>query len=193
MRLLTFLTTLVLVAQTPPSVFEIELWPGEGRPQFQAVATALAIRETPSMSATITRRLAVTKGQQIRFDETRFLTIESGEFEVLSATTLTGRSLGNTRFLSREAYYRGPFPFAEVPLKDGERIEYLQYRAEGTCFVRVGADVIDATPCPTQDERTFRVLGEPKTEWWIRIVVGGVPTGWVMVEQATIQVSGRSF
>ena len=69
-------------------VFEIELWPGEGRPQFQAVARELPIREIPSTSATIVRRLRVSRGQRIAFDETRYRTTESGQLQVLSTTSV---------------------------------------------------------------------------------------------------------
>jgi hypothetical protein len=73
-RARTFVAALVLFAQAPSGVFEIELWPGEGRPQFQAVANELAIHETPSSSARIVRRLTVAPGQDIAFDETRYRT-----------------------------------------------------------------------------------------------------------------------
>ena len=72
-------------------------------------------------------------------------------------------------------------------------IEYLQYRAEGTCFVRIGDRVVDADPCPAQNHQAFRMLNKPKTEWWIRVVVGRVPVGWVIVDGKAIKQSGRTF
>jgi hypothetical protein len=192
-RLLSFLAALALFAQAPSSVFEIELWPGEGRPQFQAVTTELGIREMPSTSARIARRLRVSSGQPITFDETRYRTTESGRLQVLSATSVTGRVLGTIRELTRDAYYRGQFPRQTVACKEGDVIGYLQYRAEGTCFVQVADQVVDADPCPAQDDRNFRVVTEPSTEWWIRVVLDRVPVGWVMVDGKTVKQSGRSF
>ncbi len=135
----------------------------------------------------------MTRGQQVAFDDTRYRTIEPGRLEALAPVNIAGRVLGTTRLLSRDAYYKGRFPERTVAVKRGDVIEYLQDRAEGTCFVRVADQVIDADPCPAQDGRTFRALNQPKTEWWIRLVVAGRPAGWVMVGEATVKESGRSF
>jgi hypothetical protein len=192
-RALTFIAALVLSAQAASGVFEIELWPGEGRPQFQAVANELAIHETPSSSARIVRRLTVTEGQNIAFDETRYRTTESGHLQVRAATQITGRVLGPIRSLTRDAYYNGRFPRQAVACKQGDVLEYLQYRAEGTCFVRLGDQVVDASPCPAQDDGTFRVATKPKTEWWIRVIVDRAPIGWAIVDGKGIEQNGRTF
>ena len=91
-------------------MFGIKWSPGEGRPRFEAVATELVMREAPLLSAKIVRRLAVTSGQQVAFDETRYRTNESGRLEAVAAGDITGRVLGRTRRLSRDAYYKGRFP-----------------------------------------------------------------------------------
>jgi len=145
-RAVSFVAALGLFAQAPSGAFEIELWPGEGRPQFQAVANELAIHATPSSSAKIVRRLGVAPGQDIAFDETRYRTTESGQLLVLAATHITGRVLGPTRSLTRDAYYSGEFPRQAVACRQGDVVEYLQYRAEGTCFVRVGGQSWTPTP-----------------------------------------------
>lgn len=187
------LAALALVAQSAGGVFEIELWPGEGRPEFRAVANELAVRDHPATSARIVRRIGVKSGQRVRFDETRYRTIESGRLQVLAAGTITGRLLGQMRQLTRDAYYRGRFPREVVALKKGDVLEYLQDRAEGTCFVRAADQVIDADPCPAEDDRAVRVVTRPKTEWWIRIVVDSVPVGWVLVDDKSLKLTDRSF
>jgi hypothetical protein len=191
--LLSLLVAVALFAQTTNSVFEIELWPGEGRPRFEAVAGELAIREAPSLSAKVVRRLPVTKGQQVAFDETLYRTIEAGHLEAVAVVNISGRVLGTTRLVTRDAYYKGQFPERAVTVKAGDVVEYLQYRAEGTCFVRVADQVIDADPCPAEDARAFRVMSQAKTEWWIRLVSDRVPLGWVVVDGTTVKESGRSF
>ena len=191
--LLRGLAILTLLGQAPTAVFEIELWPGEGRPRFQAVAKELVVREMPSASARIVRRLGVTRGQNIAFDQTRFRTTEAGQLLVLSGVNVTGRVIGTIRLLTRDAYYKGQFARQSIALKEGDVVAYLQYRAEGTCFVRVVDQVIDADPCPAEDARAFRVVTQPKTEWWIRIVKDRAPLGWVMVDEKTVKQSGRSF
>jgi hypothetical protein len=192
-RLLSFLAALALFTQAPSGVFETELWPGDGRPHFQAVTTELAIREMPSTSAGIVRQLRVSIGQQLAFDETRYRTTETGHLQVLSATNVTGRVLGSIRVLTRDAYYNGQFPLETLACKEGDVIEYLQYLAEGTCFVQIADQVVDADPCPAQDDQAFRTIAQPKTEWWIRVVLDGVPVGWVMVDGRTVKQSGRTF
>ena len=73
-------------------------------------------------------------------------------------------------------------------------IEYLQYRAEGTCFIRVGKTVIDADPCPAVDKSKARVEVEPRTEWWIRVVLpGGAPKGWVDAHDSALKLVTREF
>jgi hypothetical protein len=87
----------------------------------------------------------------------------------------------------------GQFPRETIDLKKGDVIDYLQYRAEGTCFIRIADQVVDADPCPAQDDRTFRVVNQPATEWWIRVVLNRDPVGWVMVDEKTVKRSGRSY
>ena len=194
MPLLSCLALIAAFAQTPPSasVFETEMWPGEGRPQFQAVSHEIVIRDAPSKQSKVLRRLPVKRGQRIDFDNTRFRTIEPGRIEALSATRVSGRVLGRTQRLTQDEYYKGKFPHDVIALKAGDQFDYLQYRAEGTCFVRIVDRTVDAQPCPDQDRRRFRVISQPKTEWWIHVLVHGQSLGWVLVEGGTIEVNGRS-
>jgi len=182
---------LIMLAQSmPETAFEVDLWPGEGRPVFAASAARLQLREAPAESAGVAATWTGRIGQVLAFDDTRYRTVEVGRFVVLSPTTLTGRRLGDTRRLSREDYYSGTFGPARVSLRAGDQVEYLQYRAEGTCFVRVGAAAIEADPCPNQDQRRFRLEAEPKTEWWIHVVQGDV-CGWLLVADGTVRVIRR--
>ncbi len=193
MRLLACLAAVAAFAQAPSApVFETETWPGEGRPQFQAVTHEIVIREMPSSESKVIKRLPVKKGQRIAFDSTRFRTVQPGRIEALSATSVSGRVLGNTRLLTRDEYYKGQFPRDAIAVNAGDGFGYLQYRAEGTCFVRIAERTIDAKPCPIHDTRTFRVISEPKTEWWIRVLVDGEPIGWLLFEDKVLRVSGRS-
>jgi hypothetical protein len=175
------------------SVFEVELWPGEGRPVFVAVGSQLSIRELPSDSSSITSTLAVSPGQKLAFDETRYITTTPGRFRVLEPTSVTGRLLGDLRRLSRADYYSGKFDRGSVSVVAGSDIEYLQYRAEGTCFVRVVGQAIDADPCPTQEATKFRLDAQPIVEWWIRVVSDSAGAGWLHVSETTVKVSNREF
>jgi hypothetical protein len=192
-RGLSFFVALALFAQAPSGVFEIELWPDEGRPRFQVDTNDLAVRVSPSSSARIVHRLRGSRGHNIAFDQTRYRTTESGRLQVLATSTVSGRVLGPIHSLTRDAYYKGQFPEHVVACQKGDVIEFLQHRAEGTCFVRVADQVIDADPCPVGDNRAFRLMTEPKIEWWIRVILDRVPVGWVIVDEKTVKQNGRSF
>jgi hypothetical protein len=99
--------------------------------------------------------------------------------------------LGSIRRLSREDYYHGQFADANVAVSVGKEIEYLQYRAEGACFVRIDKEVIDADPCPAQDEEHFRAGPEPVVEWWIHLT--GTHVGWIEVTEDTLTQASREF
>ena len=109
----------------------------------------------------------------------------------MASTRITGRKLGEVSRLVRSDYYSGKFGPASVAVLAGESIEYLQYRAEGTCFVRIAGSVIDADPCPTQKEGEFRLEAQPSVEWWIHIIVDGKVRGWLLVTEAAAKVVDR--
>ena len=72
----------------------------------------------------------------------------------------------------------------------GDTFDYLQYRSEGTCFVRVAGKTMDAELCPTE-RKEFRLDARPTTEWWIHLTVNGKPAGWLLVTDATVKDVGR--
>jgi hypothetical protein len=192
--LLSMLIAMALSRQpAPEAAFEVDLWPGEGRPVFAAAAQPLRLHEHPSASSRVVESMRVRPAQRLTFDETRYLTTKPGRFLVLAPTTITGRTLGDVRRLARSDYYSGKFGPASVAVRAGDRIEYLQYRAEGTCFVRTGGAVIDADPCPTGKAAEYRLEAKPVTEWWIHLVEDGRPRGWLLVTDATAKVIDRTF
>jgi hypothetical protein len=181
---------LVVFAQPTPSIFEVDLWPEEGRPVFAASATTLPLRETPTDAAAVAATWTGRVGQTLPFDDTRYRTTRAGRFIVLLATTISGRQLGDAKRLSRADYYAGKYERVRLDLRQGDAVEYLQYRAEGSCFVRVAAVVIEADRCPNQQPRVFRLESEPKTELWIRVVHADA-AGWLLVTDATARIVRR--
>lgn len=180
-------------AQGPAAPFEVGLWPGEGRPVFEAVATELPLREQPSATVPIVERLRVTKGHKVEFGQTVYRTLTPGRLRVLTETRLLGRRLGTLSRLSKDDYYSGKFSRGELVVRAGEVVEYLQYRAEGTCFIRVDGAVLDAEACPAQNAQAFAVESKPELEWWIEVLAGGKPSGWLMVDAATVKEVRRTF
>lgn len=193
MLLLALLTLMSSGAVQSDLVFEVELWPGEGRPVIESVTSALELREQPSSTSRPALTLPVAAGERLTFDETRFRTMRPGRLRVVAAATVTGRSLGSIQALSRADYYSARYPNAIVRLNAGDTIDYLQYRAEGTCFVRIAGVVIDAEACPWEDREAFRRVSEPILEWWVRLVRNGRPVGWLLLNDSTAKVVDRKF
>lgn len=178
----------------PDSIFEVELWPGEGRPQFKTTGAALTLRERPARSAPVARVVPdVPPGTPIAFDHVRYQTMQPGSIAVLAPDTVSGRNMGDIRYLSRKEYYAGSYPQEDRAVVAGDTIVYLQHRAEGTCFVRIDRDVIDASPCPAHLGDSFDLVAEPQVAWWIRVVRHDAPAGWLLVGDSTVTQAGRRF
>jgi hypothetical protein len=170
--------------------FEVGLWPGEGIPVLNSVTAEVPLRREPSSSSAEVTRVAVSPGLRVEFDDTRVRTIRPGRITVIADARVRGRNLGQVSSLSRDDYYRGSFAPSERGVVAGEVIEYLQYRAEGTCFVRVRGNTIDAQPCPVI-EAAFRVDSEPEVEWWVHATIGSA-AGWVLIGDE-VRVVDREF
>ena len=182
---------LVLTAQAASGVvFEVDLWPGEGRPVLAAGRSRLELRESPSESAKVVATWTGRVGRRLTFDDTRYRTATPGRVVAIGSATITGRDLGEVSRLSLSDYYSGSYAAVRVAVKAGDAVEYLQYRAEGTCFVRVAGRAIDADPCPTQQPNSFRLEVTPTTEWWIHIV-DGKTRGWLLITDRSARVIRR--
>jgi hypothetical protein len=180
-------------ATTLLSTFEMEFWPGEGIPVFEAVGPEITLRESPSSSSIARQVLTTRPGQRLTFDSTIFRTLRPGRFVALVDTVISGRDLGPPRRLTRDDYYSGRFQTVKRSVAAGDSVAYLQYRAEGTCFVLHDGTVIDASRCPTVSPDAFSLVREPATEWWIRLVPATGSAGWVMVSDRTVRVVERTF
>jgi hypothetical protein len=180
-------------ADSAGALFQIALWPGEGIPVIHAVTTRLTLRESPSGNAAVRTEMQIDTGSVVHYDSTQYKTAAVGHIEVLAPTRVTGRDLGVVRELSRDAYQSTTFPGAAYDVVPPERIEFLQHRAENTCFVRVRQHVINADPCPASDTATFRVVSPPVVEWWIHVNDAARGTGWLLLVDGVAKVVRRTF
>jgi len=94
-------------------------------------------------------------GDRLTFDDTLYRTVKAGRFVVRGAATIAGRQLGEMTRLSRSDYYSGKYGAARVNVNAGDVVEYLQARAEGTCFIRVSGSAIDADRVRPSSPMTF--------------------------------------
>ena len=178
-------------------LFVSELSPGEGTRVFQTAASPIYLRAEPSLAATVTDSLTVPIGTRIAPDEERYQTMAAGVISVTSPTQVSGRNLGPLQYLSRHQYYSDTFPVDTIDVGTGATIEYLMYRAEGTCFVRVDGNVIDAHYCPVggysvmgSDIRPIsgaELVRDPEVQWWLHLTLDGERRGWALVEESTFR------
>ena len=183
---------MLFVLQTSASIFEIDLWPGEGIPVFEATSQQLQLHELPSASSRVSKALNVSVGQRISFDDTRYGTTQAGRIRAYTDSHVMGSMIGKMNHLSRDDYARGKFAPVNVEVRTGTSFEYLQYRAEGNCFVRIDGNVISVWPCPTIENSEFETIAEPKIEWWIH-VVNDKAQGWLLVVDANVKEVKREF
>src|SRR5205809_7541322 len=106
---IAFSMVLLFVLQTSVSFFEIDVWPGEGIPMFEATSRQLQLHELPSASSRVSQTLNVSVGQRIPFDDTRYRTTQPGRIRVSVNGHVMGRVIGKVSHLSRDDYYRGKF------------------------------------------------------------------------------------
>jgi hypothetical protein len=179
------------VATSHP-VFEIGLWPGEGIPVVEALRDNLPLRASPVVEAPVISELSTGIGSKITYDSTRFQTITPATIRVTRDAVVKGRSLGSLRYLSRDQYYSNAFRDTAVVLAPAAVLEFLQHRAEGTCFVRVGTIVIDARECPVLDTVRFTTIGQPQVRWWL-FARGATGSGWLLLTDTTARTIDRRF
>lgn len=172
-------------------VFTIGVWPGEGIPVIEAASDRVLLRAAPSDDARVTDTLTLTGSKRLTYDSTRVQTLAPSRLSVVEPITLTGRVFVPTRFLSREEYY-GAARDTSIMLARGDTLSHLQDRAEGSCIISLGGNVIEAGTCPTFDTTAVRRSGRPLTAWWIHVSMNG-KRGWVLVSESTARVIDRTF
>jgi hypothetical protein len=186
-------------ANRPPgpgeaSAFTVDLWPGEGIPVIEANRATLLLRASPDVEAPVVDSQLGAVGRRLTWDSTQVQTIEPGVITVVTTVRVTGRDLGTAVRLTRERYYQpSALPDVDTVLVAPAVIEYLQDRAEGTCFIRLGRRVVDANPCPALIPDGARVERAPVTRWWIRARGSGGASGWLVVSDSTARSVRREF
>ena len=162
-------------------IFESDLWPGEGIPVIQAQRDTLVLFAEPRLGPKPIGRRVTRRGERIRFDSTRFVTLAPVS-AVEAPDSIRGRWFGQIRRVRLDEYYGGG---RDTTMATSGRFPLLlQPRAEGECFIRIGRDVLAAN-CP-------RVPNYPGTMWWAW-TPGPGGAGWFVVNDSTAKVTARRF
>lgn len=180
-------------SDTTTVTFAIDLWPGEGIPVIEMRRDELLLHADPDQASPVVDTLRGRIGQRVAFDSTRYQTIQSGTIAFLETGSVTGRDFGIVRHLPLESYYQADMAEVAIPVSAGDSVEFLQHRAEGTCFVKIGDRVIDAEPCPGFGRDSVLVVRQPETQWWIRVRGHGGAFGWLLVSDSTARSARREF
>src|SRR5207247_2575923 len=99
-----------------------------------------------------------------------YRTIRSGTATARSAGSLHGRSFGSVSYISRGMYYETYAEYRDYPFQSGDVIEYLQYRAEGSGFVRLKDDVLEVHLPWTEKDCPLQLTADPVCESWLQLV-----------------------
>ncbi|MGH9838139.1 MAG: hypothetical protein ACREEM_05085 [Blastocatellia bacterium] len=195
MPAITFVIILLVLGGNRP-VFVSDLWPGEGVPGFESTGAPLQLHAKPDRKSKVIQTYRVRRGWRILWDKTEYQTILPGTVKAKRAVTLEGRTFGIVPRLTKDDYYFHDSQVRVLKFNAGEQFEYLQYRAEGACFIRVGSEVIEIELCSwlSGDSDSFEMSQKPKTEWWVRVIEKNKPLGWVLLDdEAPIKWLKRSF
>ena len=176
--------------------FESEFWPEEGTPVFEAKSDRLVLCARPSSDAPVTGYLSAALGSRILFSGFRYRTLRPGRVVVHEEYMLTGRNLGQTDYVSSSNYYNDGGELITLKLQPKDRLEYLQYRAEGSSFIRWQGLVLEVEYSPwLGSNRPLELIVEPVTEAWIRVESeSDMRTGWTLVgDKETLSEIAREF
>ena len=175
--------------------FESEFWPEEGIPVFEAKCDRLVLRARPNYDAPMVGYLSAVLGSRILFSGFRYRTLRPGRVVVHEKYTLTGRNLGQTDYVSSANYYNDGGELITLTLQANDRLEYLQYRAEGSSFIRWQGLVLDVEYSPwLGSNRPLELVVEPVTEAWIRVESeSDMGAGWTLVDEEAVSEINREF
>jgi hypothetical protein len=163
--------------------FVCELPPEEGIPHFRA-KTDLIVYEYYSRKARRVEGFTIPRETYFEGKETRFITIKPAEIVLDKDMKLDSDKYGKIKRLTANGYYHSRKP-VDLELRKGQKVSYLQYRAEGEGFIEFEGEVYTVF-CSDLD-----FTEPPQTEWWEKVVVGQ-KEGWVLIETDTV-ASERTF
>jgi hypothetical protein len=168
--------------------FETDIWPGEGVPSFVTKKSEIEFHLTPDKSSRIVKQIKVGLDRPIAASSHRIKTTKSFKINFKTHKAVDATCYGKTEFLTSADYYDKAVS-KRISLTPQTTAEYLQYRAEGTHFVRVNGEV-----CVLSEADFGKKIAEATIEWWIKVVYNArkKESGWLLVGES-VKESKRSF
>lgn len=109
----------------------------------------------------------------------RFRTVRSGELLIKNPLSLPGHNFGAIDVLALES----PSTLKTYSFEPGRVLEYLRYRGEGFCLVRIDGEVVEI---PEPPAKSAELRKKPETELWIG-VLGAFESGrgWALFDDSS--------
>lgn len=176
--------------------FEYDGWPGEGVPGFSVKNSSLQLNKTPNMKSAVIS-VPVQTGENIlnadfveyssaksrlTYDKSKVITRKSVTWVARTAVT-------NTLCSGLPVPVVGQQPVIQA----GEKVEMLQYRAEGYVLARYKGVVCEVYAADSPDK--FDGMDQvPEVEWWIRVISPDKEVlGWLLINGSQLNYLPRNF
>ena len=144
-------------------------WPGEGIPRLAAKNNQLVLHKTPD-STSGSRQLKYKTGWLIVWDQSKVITKKSAIWTVKKE--INKGSCGT--------------------LSPGDKVEFLQFEAEGWGTFKVGDKICSLKA--TRDSDFDKDDKRPEVEWWVRVLDDTKsPVGWLLVDVQQVNFLPRKF
>ena len=158
MLLILFIAILSFSPAAIGEEFIREGWPGEGTPKLAAKNNELVLHKTPD-STSGSRQLKYKTGWLIVWDQSKVITKKSAMWTVKKE--INKGSCGT--------------------LSPGDKVEFLQFEAEGWGTFKVGDKICSLKA--TRDSDFDKEDEWPEVEWWVRVLDHTKsPVGWLLVD-----------
>lgn len=134
---------LLLFFAGPAMAFEIAVFPGEGPHTMEATQGEMILRRAPSRTARVEKTIRLEGSAfPMKWVDARLRTVTPGQCLAIKSGPIRGTSYGQGSFLSKKDYYSEGAHGEIFHFEKGDTIEYLQYRAEGSGFLRIKGAVV---------------------------------------------------
>lgn len=183
----------IAMLASPGLAFESALFPGEGPIRIRASGDEMVLRKAPMAYAGIADTIWLVQGEIIKWSNARFRTVVPGLLLVSEDCSIDGSRYGRVFYLSRKDYYRGSGKWETFRFSKRDTIEYLQYRAEGSAFLRMDGTVISAELLSPKSA-ALREIRSPQLELWIEVEdKDGKPLGWFRLDDDYVHRQTRAI
>jgi len=178
---------------TKDTAFVAELWLEEGIPKYIANTRRMSIYEKPDLNSPY-EDIQVDLDESINFDSFILKVVNPGILYVTKDLTLNCINYGAISKLTKQSYYSDGIKDS-IFLKVGDKMEYLTYRAEGTCLFRYKHKVYESEIDLKDFDTYISLTSPPVIHQWVGITNNkyNKTMGWVKYNSNIIIEKNRIY